>query len=218
MAKIRLRYSKKGRARYISHLDLMATMRRALLRAGVRLKYSEGFNPHPYASVALPLSVGYESVCELIDIGTEVELVPDGLPEQINPVLPEGLEIVEAYSPARKFSDIAWTEISGLLGYDTGAVQCVEERLAERYAAASIVVSKKTKRGISNIDIAPFVRDIEFVRGDTVAMRVKLSAQNPSISPENLMSALAGGHEEFAPDFTLFTRIGVYDKEMKVFR
>ena len=69
MSKIRLLYSKTGKAKYISHLDLMATMRRALLRAGIELKYSEGFNPHPYMSVALPLPVGCSSICELIDIG-----------------------------------------------------------------------------------------------------------------------------------------------------
>ena len=66
MDKLRLRFEKTGRAIYISHLDLMATMQRAFSRAGLELKYSEGFNPHPLISVLLPLSVGTASVCELM--------------------------------------------------------------------------------------------------------------------------------------------------------
>ena len=65
MDKLRLRFEKTGRAVYISHLDLMATMQRAFSRAGLELKYSEGFNPHPLISILLPLSVGTASVCEL---------------------------------------------------------------------------------------------------------------------------------------------------------
>ena len=67
MDKYRMRFSKTGRAVYISHLDLMRTITRAFLRAECRLKYSEGFNPHPNISIALPLSVGCESVCEIMD-------------------------------------------------------------------------------------------------------------------------------------------------------
>ena len=67
MDKLRLRFTKTGRAVYISHLDLMHTMQRAFSRAGYELKYSEGFNPHPQISIALPLSVGAASLCEIMD-------------------------------------------------------------------------------------------------------------------------------------------------------
>ena len=67
MSKLRLRFAKQGRAVYISHLDLMHTMQRAFSRAGYELKYSEGFNPHPQISIALPLSVGASSLCEILD-------------------------------------------------------------------------------------------------------------------------------------------------------
>ena len=61
MDKLRLRFEKTGKAIWISHLDLMRVMQRAFLRAGCRMKYSEGFNPHPILSVCLPLSVGAAS-------------------------------------------------------------------------------------------------------------------------------------------------------------
>jgi len=162
MYKLRLRYSKTGKAKYISHLDLMATMRRALLRAGIKLQYSEGFNPHPYMSVALPLSVGCSSVCELMDFGTPVELLPDNIPSIVNTVLPEGIQVLEAYSSERGFNDIAWIRISGTLFYDAEASGNLTENLTERFASESIIIRKKTKRGISDIDIAPLVKDVQF--------------------------------------------------------
>ena len=217
--KLRFRFIKVGRAKYISHLDLMATMRRALLRAGVELKYSEGFNPHPYVSAAIPLQVGYESVCELMDVGIAGNMPAAGLPAAINARLPEGLEILEAYLPERKFNEIAWLEINGILHYDKAMPEDAALRLTERFAGESIIIHKKTKRGSSDIDIAPFIRDVGFFNvGGAVTMNVKLSAQNPTINPGDLMSALVGEHEDLAPGFTGFGRIETFDKDFNVFR
>ena len=172
MSKIRVRYSKTGKAKYISHLDLMATMQRAFIRAGVRLKYSEGFNPHPYISVALPLPVGCGSVCELMDVGLmDVGLMDIGLmgigqkgdfADRINASLPDGLYINEVYVSERKFSEIAWIQIDGILAYDDGAPPGAAERLAEHFSRGSIIIQKKTKRGTADIDVAPHIRDIGF--------------------------------------------------------
>ena len=66
MAEHRLLFSKTGRARYISHLDLMRTFQRAFFRADIPIKHTEGFNPHAFVSIALPLSVGFSSECEIL--------------------------------------------------------------------------------------------------------------------------------------------------------
>jgi radical SAM-linked protein len=217
MFKVRLQYSKIGKARYISHLDLMAVMRRALLRAGLELKYSEGFNPHPYMSVALPLSVGLGSVCELMDFGLADVIAPDSLPPRINAELPEGLEIANAYMPARKFNDIAWVEISGTLYYDKGAPTRLADRLGERFSEKSVIIAKKTKRGVSDIDIAPFIKGARFSGDDKITMNAMISAQDPSINPDNIISALDGEYSQLAPDFAEFTRIRLFDSEKKDF-
>ena len=91
MDKLRLRFSKTGRAVYISHLDLMRTMTRAFLRAECRLKYSEGFNPHPNISIALPLSVGCESLCEIMDFRLIEEKELDDILKSLSVELPEGI-------------------------------------------------------------------------------------------------------------------------------
>jgi len=218
MAKVRLRYSKTGKAKYISHLDLMATMRRALLRADVELKYSEGFNPHPYISVALPLQVGCGSLCELMDIGIAGDSSVPFSPESINAMLPEGIEVSEVYFPSEKFNAIEWISICGLLHYDRGAPKDAALRFAERFSAGSIVISKKTKRGVSDLDIAPYVRDV-FVDGDNdISLSVKISAHNPSLSPDNIISALDNEYSDLVPDFAVFTRIDLYNSNMLIFR
>ena len=239
--RLRLRFSKDGKAKYISHLDLMATLRRSLIRAGVKLKYSEGFNPHPYMSVALPLPVGCSSGCELVDIGTEHSLAPDGLAEIISAAAPDGIEVLEAYEPLRKFSGIAWVGIGGTLHYDSKPPHAVK-RLSERFSQEHIVISKKTKSGISEIDIAPLIKNVYYSDAETdsgagadsdadtdtdtdtcagagaVTVTALLSAQNPSITPGNMLSALTGDYEELKPDFAAFGRTEVYDADFRIFR
>ena len=215
---LRLRFSKTGKAKYMSHLDLMSTMRRALLRAGVGLKYTEGFNPHPYMSVALPLSIGCGSICELIDFSASAKLSTVGLPETINATLPEGLVILEAYNSERKFSAIAWIELLGVLYYDSQAPSEAAKAMTELFKSDSLVISKKTKRGVSDIDLASYIRDAEVFGDNELTVRAKVSAGNPTISPDNLLSVLNGDYGFLTPDFSLFTRMEIYDSNMNIFR
>jgi len=207
-----------GRAKYISHLDLTAVMRRALIRANVELKYSEGFNPHPYISVALPLQVGSGSMCELLDFGIAGTVSALSLPGAINAALPDGIEVLEAYIASQKFNCIEWVGISGRLIYDCGAPQNAALRLKERFASDSIVISKKSKSGVSDINIAPFVKDIVVSGDDVIMFSAVVSAQNPSISPENILNALDGEHIDLSPDFADFTRMELFDSDMQIFR
>ena len=86
----RLVFEKVGRAVWISHLDLMRLFQRAFKRAELPLKHTQGYNPRPSVSIALPLSVGVESVCELLDY----ELVEgNATVEQLNEKLPAGVRV-----------------------------------------------------------------------------------------------------------------------------
>ena len=227
--KLRLRFAKTGKAKYISHLDLMSTMQRVLIRAGVGLKYSQGFNPHPTISIALPLSVGCSSVCELIDFKTEHYLLPDGLPQIINDVLPKDIEVLEAYIPLRKFSAAKWVKVKGELHYNKAHRNIIED-LMNRFSMDNIIIEKKTKRGIKDIDIAPYIKNICYNinqnetecngtnPGKMITISAMLSAQDPSINPQNMMSALSGEYKILAPDFAAFTRVEIYDADLNVFR
>ena len=219
--KLRLRFEKTGRAVYISHLDLMHTMQRAFNRAGLPLKYSEGFNPHPQIAIALPLSVGTASLCEIMDFKLKSEETPDlaALPERLSAVMPEGIRVTEAYSFTRKVSELKWLAIRGVFEYDERDPAEIAEMLRAFYAQEAIVITKKTKRGMGETDIRPGIREISFVPGEKlVNITTILSAQEPTINPELLAEALRQLRPELAPDFAKFTRIETYDADMQVYR
>ena len=217
--KLRLRFAKEGRAIYISHLDLMRTMQRAFQRAGLSLKYSEGFNPHPILSILLPLSVGMQSVCELMDFQLTAEEDLSSMPEKLTEAMPEGIRVLEAYPEGRKVKELKWLRVSGALEYDAADLQTVRNGLQEFFAKESIVIRKKTKRGEEESDIAPAIRSIGFQAEERcVALSAVISAQEPTLNPELLVSALSQLAPQLAPDFAEFTRLEVYDAAMKVFR
>lgn len=219
MDKIRLRFKKTGRAVYISHLDLMHTLQRAFSRAGYELKYSEGFNPHPQISIALPLSVGASSLCEILDFKLRSDADLDELPRRLTAVMPEGIEAIEAYEPVRKPSEIKWLSIEGVMEYDERDAEAMRAELEAFYSASEIIISKKTKRGIGEADIKPAIKSIEFtLHEDGVAVSAVISAQEPTLNPELLVDALRQLKSEIAPDFAKFVRIETYDSAGDIFR
>ena len=219
MDKLRLRFKKTQRAVYISHLDLMHTMQRAFSRAGYELKYSEGFNPHPQISIALPLSVGASSYCEIMDFKLKEDADLSELPAKLSAVMPEGIEVIEAYEQSRKAADIKWLEIEGVFEYDDRDTVAAANELERFFAQESIVITKKTKRGMGESDIRPAVKSIEFKSGDKcVELRAVISAQQPTLNPELLADSLRQLKPELAPDFAKFTRIETFDAEMNIFR
>ena len=219
MDKLRLRFKKTGRAVYISHLDLMQTLQRGFFRAGYALKYSEGFNPHPLISIALPLSVGTASECELMDFRLKEDVDLAELPARLTAALPEGIEILEAYEFTRKAAELKWLRVRGVFEYDDRDATVMGEALRKFYARESIVITKKTKRGMGETDIRPAIREIAFsVEGTDVALEAVISAQEPTLNPDLLADALRQLQPEIAPDFAKFTRLETYDKEILCWR
>ena len=237
MDKLRLRFEKTGRAVYISHLDLMTTMQRAFSRAGLELKYSEGFNPHPLISILLPLSVGTASVCELMDFrmrGETSEELLQMLPEKITAVMPEGIRVIEAYPAERKGAQLKWLDVQGSLEFDHGAP--APQKLQAFFAQKELIIERKTKRGLGFSDIRPAINRIDFAAGDpegkekpvgqnqtgeepaVITLRARISAQEPTLNPDHLISALRQLRPELAPDFAEFTRLETYDAEQNIFR
>lgn len=219
MDKLRLRFKKTGRAVYISHLDLMHTMQRAFSRAGYELKYSEGFNPHPQISIALPLSVGAASLCEIMDFRLKEDAELSTMAARLSAAMPEGIEVTEVYEQSRKVSEIKWLQIEGVFEYDERDTAEMKAALEDFYAAESIVITKKTKRGMGESDIRPAIKTISFEAAeDAVIVKALVSAQEPTLNPELLAQALRQLKPETAPDFAKFTRIETFDVDMKVYR
>ena len=89
----RILFEKTGDAVWMSHLDLMRLFQRAFQRAGLPLTHTQGFNPRPSVSIAMPLSVGVQSVCELLDFDLQGEKVPcQQIVDRLNQVLVKGVK------------------------------------------------------------------------------------------------------------------------------
>ena len=210
MDKLRLKFSKTGRAVYISHLDLMRTMQRVFSRAGVPLKYSEGFNPHAKISIVLPLSVGTASLCEYMDFALAEDRDLAALPDTLNAFMPEGIEALEAYEAPCKGAELAWLRLEGVMkgGRDAAFYTAF-------FAQDTIPVTRKAKRGMRTDDIAPAIQAVQFddIEGG-VAAKLILHAQDPTVSPELMMAALG----ESAPAYWRFTRLEAFKEDMTPFR
>lgn len=219
MSKKRILFSKTGRAQYISHLDLLRTFQRIFRRAGIELRHSEGFNPHPYLTFALPLSVAAESVCELLDTELLEDVPDDALASRLNAAAPEGIRILQSYTSSRKFADLKWLEVEGRLCYDSGA-DGKAEALTTLFNYPALVIVKKTKKGTGDFDVIQALKSIRFEQsGPTeVILRAVISAQAPTLNPDHLITAVRTHQPSLTPDFAAFKRLEAYDPEMRIFR
>lgn len=146
---IRLVFSKTGRARYMSHLDLNRAMIRALRRAKLPVWYTEGFNRHPYVTFAAPLSLGYEGLHETMDLRLEEDVPMEELVSRLGAVLPEGLRALSAAAAVRKPGEVAAARYELLFSCPACAVRALLER-------DSLPVQKRTKKKtMRTVDLKP---------------------------------------------------------------
>jgi radical SAM-linked protein len=218
----RLLFAKTGRARYISHLDLMRTFQRAFFRAGVPLKHTEGFNPHPFISIALPLSVGYSSQCEILEFVLLDGVSREEVPGRLTAVMPEGIIVHSCYPAERKLKELSYVNYIINMEYEEGRPQETETALKALLNRESLIVrkkSKKAKAGFTEVDLIPLIQswNIQCQR-DTMTLSAELRAQNPGLNPELIRAAFCQAYPELAPDFVTFHRREVLDADGKPFR
>lgn len=159
MRNVRVFFKKYGRVKFASHLDMNRYMIRALRRSKLPIWYTEGFNPHPYITFALPLSLGFESDWEVMDMRIVDDTVTDEtVVSALAAVLPEGLEVFAAADPIEKPGKIA---LASFEIFFEGADGAFVDAMREFLARASITVEKKGKKGkISTVELAGRYRDL----------------------------------------------------------
>lgn len=214
----RLLFEKTGNAVWISHLDLMRVFQRAFRRAGLLLKHSQGFTPRAIVSIALPLSVGVESVCELLDF----ELEDGGMvtPRQLNEKLPEGIRVLQVLDGARKIKELTHLKAEILMEYDRGCPSGLEQALKDFYAQDQLIMEKHSRKGNTQTDLMPMLRSFSLrpVDENTMQMEVVVCAQNPALNPQLLVSALELYAPQWKPDGSRIRRVEIYDANGTVFR
>lgn len=217
----RLLFEKTGNAVWISHLDLMRLFQRAFKRAGLPLKHTQGFNPRPSVSIALPLSVGVDSRCELLDYELDGDSVShEETIERLNSALVEGVKVLAVFDECRKIRDIALLDCRITLEYDCGVPESAEVSFKDLFARSELIVEKKGKNGITEQDIIPMIRKltVSAVDGNTLCIEARICCQNPTLNPTQIVAAITKYAPEYAPDFAKCTRLEIYDANEAIFR
>ncbi len=220
MREVRLRFSKTGRLKYISHLDINRAMARALKRAEIPLWYTEGFNPHPYMSFSLPLSLGVESLCESVDLRIVGEISNKEIKDRLNKVLPEDLEIVDVYDDFRDNSEIAYSDY--VYKFEFNDNDLALEKIKSVLSSNEILALKKGKKGRKRImketNIKSFIDKYSIsIRGDVIVLNIRLLAGveknlNPSLLFDTIIRLIDMDFE-----WKSISRISLLDKDYKEF-
>ena len=217
----RILFTKTGDAVWISHLDLMRLFQRAFKRAGLPLTHTQGYNPRPSVSIALPLSVGVESVCELLDFELEGERVPcDEITARLNAALVPGVQVLRTYDSGSKLKDLALLQCHIALEYDAGIPVGAAHEIAALFTRESLVVEKKGKNGPVQQDIIPMIRNLSVQELDnsTLLLDALICCQNPTLNPAQVAAAIANYLPQYAPDFVRYRRLEIFTSQEKQFR
>ena len=225
--KVRLKFHKIGRLKYISHLDLNRTMKGALGRARVPVKYTEGFNPHPKMVFSLPLPVGAESVCEYLDFVLTSPCDAEDLKKRINAQLTDELKIVEIYPQEMPFQEIALAE------YDFCFYDLSEDDL-NRALDGELPIEKKSKKGMVTVDLSTKIAGYTVEKIEKVEKVEKVenaekeegfvrlhallgAGSDDFVNPELLVRAIARALEKPVEDYTIM-RLEIFTEDHRTFR
>lgn len=217
---LRAMFEKTGNAVWISHLDLMRLFQRAFQRAGLPLTHTQGFNPRPSVSIALPLSVGVESVCEFLDFTLDGTPIPcEEICTRLNGVLVEGVQVRRVYEDGRKIGQIAFLDCTVTLEFDAGTPENTREKLDDLFRQQEIVVTKKGKNGNVELNIAPMIRSITVeTKPEQAILHARVCCQNPTLNPMLLVAAIEKYTPELRPDHARCRRLEIYDAAETIFR
>ena len=219
---LRIKFQKTGKLQYISHLDLLRTFHKMLVRSRMPLWFSEGFNPKPKMIFASSMSVGLESLCEFVDVRINQFVDTDSVVNALNDCSSKELRVFEAYYPESSFTDIAWARYEISITSDDSSNTA--EKCLAALKASPLLVMKRTKSGDKESDISSYVGDVQALPADKgVAISVMLRAENTSfLNPEYLIGVLRRDVGILGGDLLQNTysivRTAMYDKDFLPFR
>lgn len=201
--KVRLRYAKRGRLRFISHRDFARALERALRRAGAPVAFSAGFTPHPKISYVGAAPTGAASEAEYVEIGLRERVDPEAFGKAVDASLPPGLDVVECVeaaggSLADRIDASAWDV--RLPGVDADEARAA---LAAFLGAETVEVERRTKDGTRMLDARAAVRHAEVrVSGEDpacVILSLVVRQSTPAVRPDDVLSGLRAVAELVPP-------------------
>lgn len=213
MKDVRVFFRKTGRMKFISHLDLQRFMIRMIRRSGIPVWYSEGFNPHPYITFALPLSLGFESSYDVMDMRLDEDDFPlSKALDMLKAVMPEGIELFGIGEPQMKAGKIAFAEYK--ISYDELS-ETTAKALEDFLSLPEILTEKRSKKGKMNtVDLAPAIKSFS-VEGETVTLLLSAGGAN-NLNPKLLLEAFEKQSGEKLP-YASVLRTMIYDQSGEEF-
>lgn len=220
MKNVRIWFKKDFECRYISHLDLNRCMLRALHKSRIPIWHTEGFNPHPFATFPLPLSLGFRGVNECMDVKLEDDDYSfEEIISNLNNCLPRGIRVFKVTEPVMKAGKIAFANFTLKIGDDRTSTKLICEQINELLSQDTIEIEKRTKKKtLKTVDIKPAVKNFEVKEMfDYAVLDITLSAgSTDNVNPNLLISALFQKYNvEYDVDIT---RNELYNSDMKIFR
>ncbi|MGQ9645742.1 MAG: TIGR03960 family B12-binding radical SAM protein [Thermodesulfobacteriota bacterium] len=204
--KVRLRFSKRGEIRFISHLELAHLFHRASKRAALPLAYSEGFHPMPRIIFATAIPVGMESQMEVVDMELESRLSPNEVRERLNQVLPQGVQILEAEeiplstsAPMPFTPSVYWMPLDRLIPREEARI-----RIQKALENEELILHQERKGKRRSVDVRPLIQTMEVKEGrddseEAFSWGIELVLRNGmgrTAKPTEIIGAILGLKEE----------------------
>ncbi len=215
---VRILYKKTGTAKFASHLDTMRLMTRVMRKAQIPIWYTEGFNPHAYFNFALPLSLGFESEYELMDMRiTDESLTLEQIKEKVNFAFPTGFKVLEVYFPTTKFTQIASAtyEISFFDVDDT-----FKDILHLFLDSDEIICEKKNKKKqLVTFNAKPKIIDfsVEYDNKNCILKLTVPAGCNENLNPALIIKAFINANNMHSVNYSI-KQICVFDLENNIFK
>lgn len=176
--KIRIKFAKYGAMKFIGHLDMMRFFQKAIRRADIDIKYSEGFSPHQIMSFAAPLGVGTESVGEYFDMEVLSMTSENGMKDALNRVMVEGVKVLSATVLPDKaknaMASVAAAYYQLHMKEGGFGIPDLAAAAASFFAQEKIPYTKETKKSVVEMDLKEGIYEMQ--AGETQVLTDIMSA------------------------------------------
>lgn len=192
--RMRLRFSKKGLVKYVSHLEQIEVFRRAARRSGLPVAYTAGFSPQVKSSYGPPLSVGYESMCEYMELYFVEKVTVETVMTKFSENLPHGFEILNAKRVPIAFPSI--DVLTNLAEFSIKNIKILQEVIDQFLRSDSIIVEKIKKGKTIEIDAKLLIKEIRVVENGLI-MQLRFG-NGKTVKPEMILKKLLENQENYA--------------------
>ncbi len=201
MSKYIVKYGRDDRVKFISHLDFVRCFHRAVRRSSLNFEFSQGFNPHPVMTIAQPLPVCITSESEYMKVGLVTELSETEIQKELNSAMPPGFSVYKVKQIEGKEIDLTKINMAEYITEVECNEPCDAKSILEK---TELVVPKKTKSGIKDSDIRPYIYQLETVDFKDNIMTLKMTVacgNNYNLKPETVVSAMEKYIDGFCAEF-----------------